>query len=555
MSENRLLPQFKIKEKLRFNDDQCKITLDSNRMLLLHAEAFSHLKNELFNTLDPKVAQGLMIRMGYISGQLDADVVLKMYGSGDDDVFDLGPAIHGLEGFVHAEILEHKIDWGKGSFYGRVRCSGSVEAERYLQEHSSHSDCPVCWSVVGYASGYVSRFFKRFIVFKEIECKACGNDDCILVGKPAEAWADDDTYINYFKANYENESPLESELNKLRGARPFKQFDQGDLLGESKEFTKAFEYLTHAANTPINVLLHGETGVGKEVFARWLHKNSQRSESPFVAINCGAIPNDLIEAELFGVKRGAYTGASQSRPGRFELANGGTLFLDELGELSPSAQVKLLRVLQTGELERLGDSQTIKVDVRLVAATNVNLQEAIKQGDFRSDLYYRIATFPIEIPPLRERKSDIPILVDSMMEKYAPLYKKNILGISGAAMASLMNYGWPGNIRELQNIIERAVLLAPDNGMIEQIHLEHNRESHNPNVTVADNFTEVAPVTYAEAEVDIYKQLLDSNISLQAYELNLIKRAMETTDGNMTKAAKLLGITRRQIAYKLKQEV
>lgn len=547
MNENRLLTQYKIKDKLKFNDDHRKITLDSNRMLLIHAEAFSHLKNELFNSLEPSVAQGLLLRTGFTSGQIDADIVLNSYESDKDfDALDLGPAIHGLEGFVHAQIVEHEIDWEKGSFHGQVICSGSVEAERYLHENNQPSDCPVCWSVVGYASGYASRFFKRFIVFKEVQCKACGDEHCVLVGKPVEAWGDD-SYINYFKANYEDKFPLEHELTKLRGQRPAKQFEQGDLLGQSKEFIKAFEFLTHAANTPINVLLQGETGVGKEVFARWLHRNSERQKAPFVAINCGAIPNDLIEAELFGVKRGAYTGASESRPGRFEQANGGTLFLDELGELSPSAQVKLLRVLQTGELERLGDTQTVKVDVRLVAATNVNLQQAIKDGDFRSDLYYRIATYPIEIPPLRNRKTDIPILVDAMIKKFAPLYRKSIKGINKEAMSALIQYEWPGNIRELQNIIERAVLLVPDDNTITSLHLElSTQESHSSHPHVA-----IKNITASNNE-DIYKHLLNENISLQEYEINLIKTAMASTNGNMTQAAKLLGISRRQITYKLK---
>ena len=239
-------------------------------------------------------------------------------------------------------------------------------------------------------------------------CK--GDHHCKIVGKPADCW-DDENYIELFRDDPLSPSlrEIEKELSQLRGKRQVK-YDTDGLVGASPEFTSALNLLKRAADSPINVLLLGETGVGKEVFARWLHEHSSRSEKPFIAVNCGAIPHELIEAELFGVKKGAFTGAQESRPGRFERADGGTLFLDELGDLPLSAQVKLLRVLQTGEVERLGDDEVRKVNVRLVAATNVDLQQAIRDSQFRADLYYRIATYPVNIPPLRERRADILIL-------------------------------------------------------------------------------------------------------------------------------------------------
>lgn len=547
MQNQELLEHFKIHEKLRFESDDGQIWLDKNRMLLFHSQVLAEIRKSLFDSLDPKQAQSILVRMGFAAGQQDAELALKLYGTDNNyDVFDIGPALHGLEGFVKSTIVESEVDWEKGSFYGKVVCLNSIEATIELEESGPSHD-PVCWMLVGYASGYSSMFFKRYIVFKEVECVAKGDARCVLVGKPVEAWGDDD-YIDYFKQDPVKQQfrSIESELNSLRGFPSAKRPEQGKLIGQSPEFIKAFSLLNQAANSPINVLLLGETGVGKELFARWLHENSSRSDKPFIAINCGAIPNDLIEAELFGVKSGAYTGANASRPGRFESANGGTLFLDELGELSLSAQVKLLRVLQTGELERLGDNKTIKVDVRLIAATNMKLHEAIDQGLFRSDLYYRIATYPVEIPPLRSRKTDIPLLAYSMVEKYAPLYNKSIEGISDSAMQSLMSYDWPGNIRELQNIIERAVLLAPASGSIERQHVVTRASTTQPTETLTAEHETTASME------NIYDHLLEENLPLKEFEGRLIKAAMEKTKGNMTKAAKLLGITRRQITYKLK---
>lgn len=265
-----------------------------------------------------------------------------------------------------------------------------------------------------------------------------------------------------------------------------------------------------------------------------------------------AIPNDLIESELFGVQKGAYTGALASRPGKFERADGGTLFLDELGELSPAAQVKLLRVLQTGEVERLGDDKLRKVNVRLVAATNVNLQQAIADGRFRADLYYRLATYPLEIPPLRMRKSDIPVLASVLTEKYAPLYHKAIQGISELAMQGLMAYDWPGNVRELENLVERAVLLVPSGGQIEVEHLFPGMAPVTALGAVIDRAGKVGSADEAKKD-QLYEALLEDGFDLQAHEARLLRLAVARSNGNLTHAARLLGITRRQLAYRVKQ--
>lgn len=553
MAQQRLIEQFNLRSKLRFNIDAGQIWLEENRMLLQHAKAFGALRRELVDTLGSRIAQGMLLRMGFIAGQQDADLAVKLHGEGDNyDVFRIGPELHAFEGVVKSVITEHRIDWAAGSFFGEVRLDGSWEAESHLQ-HYGVGDDVACWSVAGYASGYVSRFFKRFIVFRETACICRGDPHCVLVGKPAECWGDD-PYLDHFQPERPGGAlrDIEEELVRLRGVHRDTP-GPGNLVGNSPSFRTAFGLLSKAAASPINVLLLGETGVGKEVFARWLHEHGERCDKSFVAVNCGAIPQDLIESELFGVQKGAYTGAQQSRPGRFERADGGTLFLDEIGDLSLSAQVKLLRVLQTGELERLGDDKTRKVNVRLVAATNVNLQQAIADGRFRADLYYRLATYPVLIPPLRERKSDIPLLVAALLAKYEPIYGKSFSGLTDRAVQALMNHHWPGNVRELENLVERAVLLAPPGGQIEVEHLfmADGAGAVGSSVEV-DRQGQVGDMQQIERE-RIYASLLGDGFDLEAHEARLIEMAVSRANGNLTHAARLLGITRRQLAYRFKQ--
>jgi DNA-binding NtrC family response regulator/predicted hydrocarbon binding protein len=553
VNERKQIEQFDLRSKLRFCIDRGQIWLGENRMLLLHAKAMGRLRKELFESLGKHRARGVLVRSGFEAGQQDAELALKLYKEGDNyDVFEIGPAVHAFEGIVLPTITESEIDWEEGCFYGKVEMLNSWEAESHKQ-HFGTTDDMACWSIVGYASGYVTHFFKRLIIFREIQCACGGHDKCIIMGKPAEAW-NDDSYLNYFLPEYETDAmhQLQDELESLRGSDHKPSPSTGRLVGRSQGFRSAFDLLSKAANSPINVLLLGETGVGKEVFAQWLHENSDRSDKPFIAINCAAIPPDLLESELFGVKRGAFTGAQESRPGRFERADGGTLLLDEVGDLPPSAQVKLLRVLQSGEVERLGDDCIRKVDVRLVAATNVDMKQAIADGKFRSDLYYRLSTYPVEIPPLRERKSDIPLLAEALIEKFEPVYRKKISGITDRAIDALLTYNWLGNVRELENVIERGVLLAPTCGMIEVEHLfAGNFASEEPGSAVNRQGNVRHPTE--ESRIQLLDALLDDNFSLQEHEAWLLERAVRRTNGNLTHAAKLLGITRRQLAYRLKK--
>ncbi|EZQ18334.1 Fis family transcriptional regulator [Halopseudomonas bauzanensis] len=553
MADQPLVERFNLRSRLRFNIESGQIWLDENRMLLLHAKAFGALRHELFESLDAQCVKGLLFRMGFVSGQHDADLARKLYGEGDNyDIFQIGLELHAFEGLVRTTISEADIDWEEGVFYGKVHCESSWEAESHLQLMGA-TDEPVCWSLAGYASGYVTRFFQRLVIFRETHCMCCGDAFCVFEGQSLEAWGDEPFLQHCLLPNDQGTSfeALQEELWQLRGSRNIQQ-PRGKLVGSSPAFSTAFNLLAKAANSPITVLLLGETGVGKEVFAQWLHENSDRAEKPFIAVNCAAIPNELIESELFGVEKGAYTGAQNSRPGKFERADGGTLFLDELGELSAAAQAKLLRVLQTGEVERLGDHKVRKVNVRLAAATNVNLQQAIADGRFRADLYYRLATYPLEIPPLRKRKSDIPVLAKVLAEKYAPLYHKSVPGISDMAMRKLTEYDWPGNVRELENLMERAVLLVPSGEQIGVEHLFPGTIQLAPAGAPVDREGQVGNADEAKVE-QLYETLLDDGFDLRTHEARLLEIAVARAKGNLTHAARMLGLTRRQLAYRVKQ--
>jgi Nif-specific regulatory protein len=293
----------------------------------------------------------------------------------------------------------------------------------------------------------------------------------------------------------------------------------------------AYDQVSQVARSNATVLLRGESGTGKEMIANALHYNSLRSKRPFVKINCAALPDTLIESELFGHEKGAFTGAERAKKGRFELADGGTLFLDEIGDLPVQTQIKLLRVLQEREFERLGGAQPIRTNIRLITATNKNLEDAISKGEFREDLYYRLNVFTIFLPPLRERKSDILLLAEHFLEKYEKEYGKRIRRISTPAIDMLMSYHFPGNVRELENAIERAVLVC-DSNVIHGHHLP-------PTLQTAEVSGTVTNLTLASA--------------VAAFERDLIQDTLKSTGGNVAGAARALDSTERILGYKIKK--
>ena len=317
--------------------------------------------------------------MVYTFGVRDAELAMRIRGEKSlRDAFFTGPQLHMLEGIVRVTPIRMEMDVQSGHFAGEFLWENSWEQDTHIRE-MGQSDEPVCWSQIGYASGYTSAFMGRFILFKEVECVACGHNNCRIVGKPLEEWEDAEQHAGYFQSDSMLNHLLElrHQVDYLRTTIS-QQTQTPQLVGTSKGFKHAYDLVTRAAATQVSVLLLGETGVGKERFARTLHQMSNRRQGPFVAVNCAALPNDLIESELFGHEKGAFTGAQTSRMGKFERADGGTLFLDEIGELPLAAQAKLLRVLQEGEIERLGDDRVRKINIRLVAATNVDLSNPSK---------------------------------------------------------------------------------------------------------------------------------------------------------------------------------
>jgi DNA-binding NtrC family response regulator len=303
-----------------------------------------------------------------------------------------------------------------------------------------------------------------------------------------------------------------------------KRFNFDEIIGKSKTIKRVLEMVKSVSVTPATVLITGESGTGKELIARAIHKNSPGNKNPFVVVNCVAFSSHLLESELFGHEKGAFTGAISKRIGRFEMANGGTIFLDEIGEVDPVIQTKLLRFLQEKEFERVGSSKSIKVDVRILSATNLDLKKKAEDNNFRQDLYYRLNVFNIEVPPLRERKEDIPLLVEHFIHKYDKILNKKVEEISPQAMELLLNYDYPGNIRELENILERSMIMAKNNIMDETYFAFINKE----------NFSEKKG-TLKEAEKELIIKYLIQNKS------------------NRTKTAELLGISRRSLQNKIKE--
>ncbi|HDH02281.1 MAG TPA: sigma-54-dependent Fis family transcriptional regulator, partial [Nitrospirae bacterium] len=310
---------------------------------------------------------------------------------------------------------------------------------------------------------------------------------------------------------------------------------------------RVYDLIEKIADTDSTVLITGGSGTGKELIAKVIHYNSYRSGKNFVPLNCAAIPKDLLETELFGHEKGAFTGAINTRIGRFELASGGTLFLDEIGELDPSLQVKLLRVLQEREFERIGSTKTIKVDVRILAATNRNLEELTSEGRFREDLYYRLNVIPVHIPPLKDRKEDIPVLIEHFLKKHAKAKKRQFPEISKQLMDILLRYGWPGNVRELENLIERLTILNPG----QRVTINDLPERFQ---TLAPATDKPKPSLYSTEDFSLPPEGINLNNIIDTIERKLINEALEKSNGIKSKAATLLGLNRTTLVEKMKKK-
>jgi len=342
--------------------------------------------------------------------------------------------------------------------------------------------------------------------------------------------------------------PFSKEIPPLPPIRQSSTFvEVGEVSREHEIFIYASdkmhrikEMLDQVANTDVTILIQGESGVGKEVVARSIHLNSSRQNGPFIKVNCAALPQELLESELFGYEKGAFTGAYRPKPGKFELAHGGTIFLDEIAEINPSLQAKLLQVLQDGEFSRLGGKKDVRVDVRVLVATNKNIDEAVKDGSFREDLYYRLNVVNITVPPLRERKEEIPVLIEYFLDKFQRKYGRRVSPPSAKLMNTLLQHRWPGNVRELENVIQRLVVLKNEEAIIEEMSPGNKRDSAGGKLT-------------ANLEKKDWPSLKETHHeAVVKAEVDAIRRALELTNWNRKKAATLLNVSYKALLYKIK---
>lgn len=538
-------------ELLDFRPDQGIIRLHGQRVVILSAAAMGLLRKELIETLGIETARRLMLRFGFADGYHDA-VSLRDRSSSANPVeaFRTGTVVHSLEGIVRADLISIEFDAETGRFEAHKKWHDSYVAEQHIL-HYGKADRPVCWSLTGYASGFASACFEREIYFRETSCLGQGETVCVVVGRDAASWGADaeDLRLDFHGADLGREverlqtavrkqmqelskrerrvEQRERELDVLR-ERIARHTESKHFIARSAAMQEVLELAARVAPIDTTVLVYGESGTGKEFVVRMIHDQSSRASAPFVSVNCAALTESLLESELFGHVRGAFTGATRDKAGLFEAAGNGTLFLDEIGEVAPTVQAKLLRALQEHEIRRVGAERTIKINARVVAATNRELKDAVAKGTFREDLYFRLGAFVITVPPLRDRREDIPALVHEFVRQSGDRVKKDVKTVSAEAMTALIAYEWPGNVRELEHAIERAVILA-----------------HGSSITVRELPPEVSQRKRSAVAGD--------SLSLQSQERDLIRRALERYKGNRKRAAEALDISTVTLWRKMKE--
>jgi two-component system, NtrC family, response regulator HydG len=546
-------------ESLHFALGDGRIWLNDQRMVLMQSQVLGRLRTEIIDAFGVETAKALFMRVGYMQGTRDAELIQKRFPNEDlTHALAAGPRVHTLEGFVKVTTRHFEFDRDKCTYFGEFLWEDSSEAAEHLASYGLASE-PVCWLQVGYPSGYTTKLCGWPVIFREVECAGMGALRCVVVGQHADAWGDDAPERSYFGLEWKSRSvPPTSKVPVAADHRPTVAGDDKTVaVGVSAAFVRTRHQLERVAATDGTVLFVGESGVGKELFSSQLHSMSRRSTGPFVAINCAAIPEHLVESELFGVERGAYTGAVASRAGYFERASGGTLFLDEIASLTYSAQGKVLRALQERKIERVGGTKTISLDVRVVAASNVDLTAEVAAGRFRQDLYFRLCVFPVAIPPLRERRDDIPLLMAHFLGHYRARHGRHPTGFSRRATDALLKYDYPGNIRELQNLIERGVVYADDGGVIDIGHLFSGTELLPPFSVQLTTEGRLARTPMREHEKSVTKEPIaasvDSGASFAEVELAAYRSALAQTNGNVSAAARLLKISRPQLEYRLRR--
>ncbi len=528
-------------EVFDFRPDEGLIRLHDQRVVILSAAAMGLLRKELIQTLGPDTTRRLLLRFGFADGYHDA-INLREQFHWDDPLESVraGATLHTLEGIVKAKLGRLDFDAASGAFEADLTWLRSYEGEQHL-EHYGRSQQPVCWSLVGYVSGYASAALGVEVYFREHQCIGQGHRHCRLTGRHAAGWGRE---VDGLRFDFRG-ADLGAEVERLRIAarrqrhalaarehslaRREREMDviqqrvaahvaSHRFIARSAAMRDVLELASRVAPLETTVLVTGESGTGKEFIVRLIHEHSARSGGPLVSVNCAALTETLLESELFGHVRGAFTDAVRDKPGLFEVASEGTLFLDEIGEMAATLQAKLLRAIQEGEIRRVGGERAIKVRPRIVTATNRDLRAAVADGRFREDLYFRLGGFVIGLPPLRDRREDVPALAHEFLEQASARLKKNVRAVTSQAMTALVTYRWPGNVRELEHAIERAVILA-----------------RTPALSVRDLPPEVRETASSAADRD------DLNLEAQAHAL--VDEALRRFGGNRTRAAAALGIS------------
>src|SRR5689334_10585495 len=447
-----------IHELLHFIPDGGVITFAGERVLILDAVALGLLRRELIQTLGVTVARALLTRFGYAHGWRVAETLRKGFPWDNEDEWRIaGARLHTIQGIVRAEITRTWVTGNTGGSEGIWH--DSYEAEQHLL-HLGQADEPVCWTLTGFASGYMSCVYGKEIIAIEERCRGKGDAVCRPVVRSKEEWGPE---LAMHLPFYQKEACLDAALKQLtdtlkkterqlQSRRALRQSDPQvptGLVGSSPAMLRTLDLARRVAKVDSTILITGESGVGKERLARLIHDESARTAGPFLAINCAAVPETLLESELFGHARGSFTGATQDRAGLFEAANGGTLLLDEIGDVPPTMQVKLLRVLQEREVRRVGENRARTINVRVLAATNRDLLADVHGARFRQDLYYRLRVVEVIVPPLRERREDILPLARQLLGKTAKRFGRRAPALTPDAANVLLRYAWPGNVREL----------------------------------------------------------------------------------------------------------
>ena len=528
-------------ELLELDPEGGVIRFAGQRALLLDAVAMGLLRKYLVDNFGLTAARAVLTQFGFAHGwRMASAMETEFKWDSNDDWRRAGPRIHTLAGLFHIDPSDQDPLSKEGSML-----ASSYEAEQHLL-HFGRSDSPVCWTICGLISGYISRTAGEEIYVLEDRCMSKGDSSCHLLGRTRAEWGDErGEELRFFEQKRLSEClevSLRRVVDTLKGAerkllshrRALVRIvrDVEEPMGtvvKSAAMAQLVALARRVATVDSTVLITGESGSGKERIARLVHEQSPRASGPFIAVSCGAITETLLESELFGHARGAFTGATHDRPGLFEAANGGTLLLDEVGEVSPGMQVKLLRALQEREIRRVGENKSRPVDVRIVAATNRDLASGVAGGVFRQDLYYRLKVVELHVPALRERKEDILPLARVLLAESALRMKRKITNLAPNAADLLLSYQWPGNVRELMNVMERAAALARGS----RVELED----------LPEEIRQVLP--RLEAPTGQVRPLED-------IEKDYIVASLELNGGNQTRTAKQLKIGSATLYRKLK---